>query len=88
MTQIDQHAEAIHFVNDFLTEGGQAMVRGGIGRGVGPLGIRHVRQGHVPRPKLVHLPQDGQGVVDLVATFDTDQAGDLAGFVDAPYIGS
>ena len=87
MAQIDEHAEPVHFPHHLDAERRQAMMRGVSVAESAQSVLRVVRQRHIARAEVVHLPQHGEGVVDLMAAFDADQRGDLSGLVDAAHIG-
>ncbi len=84
--EIDQHAEAIHLADHGLAERRQAVV-GRIGRrGIGPVVVLGVGEGHVARAGVVELTQHGHRVVDRMPPFDADQRRDLPGLVNADHI--
>ena len=78
---VDEHAEAVHFEDDFAAEGGEAV--GGfwlVGGGVGPGEAVGVSEGHVADAELVVSAEESEGVLDGMAAFDADEAGDFVGF--------
>ncbi len=77
---IDHDAEAIHFEDDLLAEVGEAVMRGGVGGRVSPVGIFHVGEGHVANTESGVGAEDGEVVIDHVAAFDTHERSDLALF--------
>ncbi len=75
---VDHHAEAVHFQDDLFAEISEAVVRRRVGGGIGPLGVAHVREGHVANAESSVGAKHGEVVVDHVATFDAHKRGDFA----------
>ena len=73
MSQVDEHPEAVHFVNDRSAEIVDPVILGVIGRAVGELVVLEMGEGHVARAKVVELAQGREIAADLVAAFDPDQ---------------
>ena len=70
MREVDQHAEPVHLAHDLLTEGCETvMPRGHHRRGVGPIGVRVVRERHVTHAEIVVGAQRAERVLDAVAPF-------------------
>lgn len=53
MRKIGEHAEPVHFVDDFFAEFGEAVMERFVGGGIGPVDVFGVGQGHVARAELV-----------------------------------
>ena len=83
VAQVDEHAEAVHLVDDGAAEIGEAVIFRIVGGAVGPFVVLEVGEGHVARAELVELPQRGEAAADLVPALDPDQRSDFAGLVDA-----
>ena len=82
MREVDQHAEPVHLAHDLLTEGCETvMPRGHHRRGVGPIGVRVVRERHVTHAEIVVGAQRAERVLDAVAPFHAEHRGDPAGTV-------
>ena len=79
MGEIDQHPQPLHLADHVLAEIGQAIMRGIVGRAVGPGVVLEVRQRHVARAEGVHLPQHAEAAVDRMAALHAEQRGDPAG---------
>ena len=81
---VDDHAQRIHLLDDFLAEFGQAAPRGlGISRGVRPAGPCPVGERHQPDARPVKSPQQVEVVLDGVAALDPDEHGRLSGIPEA-----
>lgn len=89
VTQVDQHAEPIHFAHHRLAEFGEAdfiagradaraVVAGAALRATRPRRVARVRQRQVARAQVVEHAQHRQAVAQRVAALHADQAGDLA----------
>jgi hypothetical protein len=76
--QVDKHAEAIHLEDDLLAKVRETTVRGVGGRSR-PIQAAPVRERHIPHAEAGEHPQRAERILDGVAAFDPDQAGDLAG---------
>ena len=74
---VDHHAEAIHFGDDLLAEGAEAVVGGLVGGGVGPFAVAAVGERHVADAVGGKFSQDAEVAVDHVAAFDGEQDGDF-----------
>jgi len=74
---VHDDAETVHFADDILAEGGEAVVFGLGGGGIGPLVVLHVGEGHVTDAESGEGAEDGEIVAHHVATFDTDEGGDF-----------
>ncbi len=80
---VDEHAEAIHFEDYFAAESGEAVGGFGfVGGSVGPGEAVGVREGHVANAEFVIHAKEREGILDGMAAFDSDEAGDFVGFAD------
>src|SRR3546814_1884090 len=66
------------FANDLPPEIGESVVRGHVGRRVGPAQILRMRQRHVARAEIVHLAQHREARSDRMATLHAEHPRDLA----------
>ena len=74
---VDEDALAIHFADDVFAEVGEAIVRGLVGGGVGPLVIFEMREGHVANAESGVDADHADVVADHVAAFDAHEDGDF-----------
>ena len=65
--EVHQHPEAVHLPYHFLAELGQTPVLWVVGRGIGPVGIARMCEGHVPHPQVIEGPKRAERVLDGVA---------------------
>ncbi|MNI48088.1 hypothetical protein D3C73_1026370 [compost metagenome] len=86
VAEVDHHAQAIHLLDHLLAEGVQPVPFGRVGAAVGPGRALGVGQRHVARARIIEFAQQTQGVVDRIAAFHADQAGDLARAMDADQV--
>jgi hypothetical protein len=77
MRNVDHDAVAIHAQDDLLAKIGEAVVRGLVVRGVSPIGVDGVREGHVADAESGESVEDGEVVVDHVAAFNAHERGDF-----------
>ena len=87
MRDVDHHAEPVHLADDILPERGEAVVGRFVGRGIGPVVVLVVREGHVPDAERGVDAQQPHVVVDHVATFHAHERGDLVIGRGLPHFG-
>ena len=76
---IHDHAEAVHLPHHLLAEFGEAVVRGLVGGGVGPVVVAEMGQRHRADAQALVHPQHREIVVDLVPAFERQDGGDPPG---------
>lgn len=84
---VDDHAEAVHFANHLAPESSETVVARLIRRRVAEIVVAEVGQSHRPDAEAMVDSQDRQIAVDLVATFDGQDGGDLPRAGDPLHIG-
>ena len=83
---VDHDSLPVHFADDFFAEIGEAVVRGLVGGGIGPLGVVEVRERHVADAEVGEDVHDVDVVADHVAAFDAHERGDFVLGVGAAYV--
>jgi hypothetical protein len=81
---IDHDAETVHFEDHLLAKIGEAVVSGSIGGRISPIGVAHVGEGHVANAECRVGAEDGEVIVQHMATFDTYQHCDFVLFLGSP----
>ncbi len=84
---IHHHAEAVEFAHDVLAEGGEAVVLGLVGGGIGPVGVQKMGQREVTHAQRSIGAEHGEVVINHVPAFHAHQDGDLAFAMRAVDIG-
>ena len=82
VTEIDQHADAIHLADDAFAVGGEAVMLRDVRGGIGPVRGLEVSERHIAGAEIVEHAQRGEAVPHLMTALDPDEGCDAASLVD------